>query len=146
MSPMRHQTTRKEGEATLSTATALLKKLSHLGIRVEASGERLKVHAPPGALTDDLRTVLAAHKQELLKLLRGERDESQQEHDENGRAPYLVLVNGRVGAEAHTKDEAVRAFEKAVRGIGPTETTVTVKLVDGEGKRLRVAYFPPWPG
>lgn len=146
MSSMRHQTTRKEGEATLSTATALLKKLSHLGIRVEASGERLKVHAPPGALTDDLRAALAAHKQELLKLLRGERNESQQAYDEGGRAPYRVLVNGRVGAEAHTKDEAVRVFDDAIRGIGPTETTVTVEIVDDEGKRLRVAYFPPWPG
>jgi len=133
------------------TAAELLSLFKRLGIRLEVHGGRLMVDVPKGVMTPEMREALAAHRDELMTILSPSRlleehDESQQEHDEDGRAPYLVLVNGRVGAEAHTKDEAVRAFDDAVRGIGSTETTVTVELVDDEGKRLRVAYFPPWPG
>lgn len=59
---------------------------------------------------------------------------------------YRVLVDGRAVAEVRCMADAERAFDDAVRGIGPTETTVTVELVDDEGKRLRVAHFPPWTG
>ncbi len=51
-------------------AVELLTELSMLGVVLEAKGERLKVDAPKGAVTVELREALMAHKAEVLVLLR----------------------------------------------------------------------------
>ncbi len=51
------------------TAVALLAELSSLGIRLAAEDGRLRVNAPKGALTDELKARIAARKSELLELL-----------------------------------------------------------------------------
>lgn len=48
---------------------ALLDHLCDLGIVVTADGDRLKVDAPAGALTDDLRAPLVERKAEILDYL-----------------------------------------------------------------------------
>ena len=53
-------------------ASLLLNDLHGRGIQVSANGDRLSADAPKGALTDELRQVLAAHKLEILALLGGE--------------------------------------------------------------------------
>ena len=50
-------------------ASQLLADLQRRGVRLAATGDRLSVDAPKGALTDELRQLLAAHKLELLALL-----------------------------------------------------------------------------
>jgi hypothetical protein len=79
------------------TAAELLSLFKHLGIRLEVHDGRLMVDAPKGVMTPELREALVAHRDELLAMLHPSRSseehgESQQEHDEGGRAPYLVLV------------------------------------------------------
>ncbi len=50
-------------------ATSLIETLSASGIRLSATDSMLKVDAPAGVLTAELKTELAAHKAELLALL-----------------------------------------------------------------------------
>ena len=52
-------------------AIALLSRLRELGIRIEAVGDRLRLRAPQGSLSDELRAALSRNKQELLFLLSG---------------------------------------------------------------------------
>lgn len=53
------------------SAAALLAELTALGATVQAVGEnRLRIEAPRGALTPELRSALAQQKRPLLNLLR----------------------------------------------------------------------------
>jgi hypothetical protein len=51
------------------TAEALLNCLAALDVRLTAAGARLRVEAPAGALTAELRAALVEHKVALLDLL-----------------------------------------------------------------------------
>lgn len=50
------------------TAIELLAQLRGRGVIIEAKGERLRVEAPKGAMTPELREALTAHKLEVLAL------------------------------------------------------------------------------
>ncbi len=52
------------------TVVELLLELHERGIELEVDGDRLRTRGPKGALTDQLRAQLAAHKQDVLKQLR----------------------------------------------------------------------------
>ncbi|MBI4491367.1 MAG: hypothetical protein HY690_01050 [Chloroflexi bacterium] len=51
------------------SATALLERLSTADVRLRVDGEHLRVNAPKGALTPELKAELLAHKPELLRIL-----------------------------------------------------------------------------
>jgi tubulysin polyketide synthase-like protein len=51
------------------SATMLLNDLQHLGVHVIANGDKLKVNAPKGVLTLEMRRRIAEQKAELLALL-----------------------------------------------------------------------------
>jgi hypothetical protein len=51
------------------TAAQLLSDLRDRGVELTSAGGKLRYGAPPGALTDDLRAAMQAHKAELLVLL-----------------------------------------------------------------------------
>jgi hypothetical protein len=48
----------------------ILSGLAARGVRISAVGDRLRVEAPSGVLTEELRQILADRKPELLKVLR----------------------------------------------------------------------------
>jgi hypothetical protein len=52
--------------------TELMAELDRLGIRIEARGDRLR-YAPRSAMTENLAKLLAAHKCELMAVLRRDR-------------------------------------------------------------------------
>ena len=52
------------------TAAELLAAVTALGATVEAVEDRLRIEAPPGVLTSELRSTLAEQKPALLALLR----------------------------------------------------------------------------
>ena len=52
------------------SAAALLAELTALGATVRAVEDRLRIEAPPGAVTPELRSALAEQKLALLTLLR----------------------------------------------------------------------------
>ncbi|MFP5265566.1 MAG: hypothetical protein ACLGJB_27065 [Blastocatellia bacterium] len=51
------------------TVMELIAELRGRGVVLEASGERLRVDAPKGAVTPDLRAALEAHKTKILEAL-----------------------------------------------------------------------------
>lgn len=51
------------------TAAVLLTELRNRGASIAVVGDRLRIDAPVGVLSADLRTALAAHKADLLRLL-----------------------------------------------------------------------------
>ncbi|MEU7592628.1 amino acid adenylation domain-containing protein [Streptomyces sp. NPDC039022] len=55
--------------------TALLERLARDGIRVAAKADRLAVSSPDGALTDDVKDTIRAHREEILQFLREYREE-----------------------------------------------------------------------
>ncbi|MBT9260213.1 MAG: hypothetical protein KM310_10780 [Clostridiales bacterium] len=122
------------------TAAELLRELHRRGVRITAHDGRFRCEAPRGTITPDLVEAMRQHKAELMRLL------ARLEHVPTVPTAYRILVDGRAVAEAHTKDEAVIAFDKTIHDIGPTENQVVVELVDGEGKKLRVGFLPPWRG
>lgn len=56
-------------------AVELFTELISRGVDLEVEGERLKVDAPKGAVTLELREALTTHKSEVLALLRAYDDE-----------------------------------------------------------------------
>ena len=55
------------------TASSLLSQLRELGVEIRSAGDdRLVIDAPKGAITPGLRSALAAHKSELLQILKAE--------------------------------------------------------------------------
>jgi amino acid adenylation domain-containing protein len=59
------------------TAVAFLRELRRRGVTVSVDGKELEVSAPKGALTSELRQQIAAHKSELINLLREASEEPQ---------------------------------------------------------------------
>jgi len=51
------------------TATELLTTLRHLGVTLAPDGDQLRVDAPAGVLTDELRQAMRTHKAALLDLV-----------------------------------------------------------------------------
>ena len=52
------------------TTDELVAEANRLGIALTSNGEKLRVEAPTGALTDELRQALGEHKTEILARLR----------------------------------------------------------------------------
>lgn len=53
------------------TTRELLQELERRGVTIQPNGERLRVEAPTGALTDELREELTARKVAVMALLSG---------------------------------------------------------------------------
>ncbi|CAN7362696.1 amino acid adenylation domain-containing protein [Pseudoduganella sp. LjRoot289] len=75
---------------------ALLLELNRLGIKLRLEGDELRVNAPQGALTGELRQLLREHKQAILPLLRSsgiaENPLPQLAPDAAGRAEPFALT------------------------------------------------------
>lgn len=57
------------------SAAALIQRLADAGVRLSPNGDRLRVQAPPGAVTPELRALIANRKGDLLaELDRGRHD------------------------------------------------------------------------
>lgn len=63
------------------TATQILDDLRGRAVALTSNGDRLKVDAPAGVLTDEDRQAIRDHKAELLALLRSGADENIEMHD-----------------------------------------------------------------
>jgi len=65
-------------------ATALVDDLTRRGVMLSAIGDRLRVNAPRGVVTPDIRAALTEHKRALLLLLAGQRPGSRWRESETG--------------------------------------------------------------
>ena len=82
-------------------ATELLVQLRSRGVLIEAAGDRLKVDAPKGAVTPELREALAEHKLEVLAFVTIAEDEIAwrvaamlPQVPSEGPIPFLVAKQG----------------------------------------------------
>jgi hypothetical protein len=76
------------------SALELLDTLSASGVRLWAEGGKLKLDAPRGAVTPELKERLAAHKPALLAALTAHTSE---DFDEPGARPGRELMAEQVG-------------------------------------------------
>lgn len=53
----------------MNAVTTILQTLAHRGVRIGISGDKLRVNAPPGILTDEDREALVRHKAGLVTAL-----------------------------------------------------------------------------
>lgn len=51
------------------TAIEIIEKLYDLGAEIRVNGDRLKIHAPTGAVTPEFKSVIAERKPEIIELL-----------------------------------------------------------------------------
>ena len=79
------------------TTIQLLQKLRGRGVTIDVVGNRLRLEAPKGAITDELRTALTQRKKEVLDLLKPYDDEIAWRIEEmlkqipnEGPLPFLV--------------------------------------------------------
>ena len=54
------------------TVAAVLKALYAAGVTLDLQGDKLRVAAPSGAMTDDLRQAIAQNKRALIEAITGE--------------------------------------------------------------------------
>ncbi len=116
-----------------ATAENLIRDLAGRGVRLTAHGDRLRVEAPAGTLTPELREMLAGAKPAILAALAG----GIREHlltlaGAEGIAPDLIhaLDGADVEACAGLADETLRAYVRALadadlreRGQRPADET-----------------------
>jgi len=85
------------------TAHELMRDLESASVRLQPRGERLRVEAPKGVLTQDQREGLKRYKSELLRLLDAEAsDEDAREYIEE-RAAIAEYHGGLSRAEAESE-------------------------------------------
>lgn len=87
-------------------ATELLARLRDLGVEYEVCGEKLRLNAPPGAVSEELRATLREHKQEIVRRLQVEEAE---ERFRAGKSVVIIwsgVLNEKVALVA--KEEAKR--------------------------------------
>lgn len=72
------------------TARELLARLAALDVLIEPAGDKLRVDAPKGVLTDELWSLIRAHKAELLRLLSA--GEAGQVEAVSSPAPRITLA------------------------------------------------------
>lgn len=80
------------------TPQALLDELKQLNVKVSLNGDRLRLEAPAGVLTPDLREKIRQHKTELAALLRKLKEE---------QAKQLLEEQGWVAIYSETLGETV---------------------------------------
>lgn len=96
------------------TAVALLRELRQRGATVAVIGDRLRIEAPAGRLTPELKTELSVRKPELLALLT---DRGETTLDDGN--PVAVLLTGTViGAVWLVADADVIAEYPDIRASG----------------------------
>src|SRR5260370_172635 len=102
------------------TAHDLLSELREKGVEVKTSGDdRLVIDAPKGTINEDLRKALAAHKKDLIQILKAE-ETSKVSEAQAAEPPELVRTAQQGTAkpvvapsEPHTEDAiAARAAEE----------------------------------
>ena len=91
-------------------ALELYRDLTARGVNLEAQGELLKVDAPAGVLTDELRAALKEFKPKLLKFLSRSHEDPQEVPERESVArwagPGLVKIRDPFTGEWHEWPEA----------------------------------------
>jgi amino acid adenylation domain-containing protein len=113
-------------------AADLLSRLESLGVNLVADGERLRVNAARGQLTDDLKAAIAAHKPALLALLaeRTGRQPQAVPRIPRGGPPPLSFFQERLWVLNRLEPESTDYnLVAAWRSAGPVDTARVVEAI-----------------
>ncbi|MEM9174224.1 MAG: thioester reductase domain-containing protein [Myxococcota bacterium] len=91
--------------------TALLARLESLDVRLQVDGEQLRVNAPKGALTDELKTALREHKATIVALISG------------GRAPETEAGATEREPTTEWSRDVHLAADLAIADVAPSDPT-----------------------
>ncbi len=99
------------------TTSALIQRLVSTGIHLSTEGGRLRVEAPPGAITAELRALLANRKADLIEAMSGTRGHLLALAESEGVAVSLVhdLSDADVCACSGFPDTVLCAYLHAMR-------------------------------
>ncbi len=113
------------------TARNLLSELREKGVEVKTSGDdRLVIDAPKGAITTELRSALAAHKVELLQILKSE---------QQPQAPALIAPEPSE-PKTHAPEVAAAPIvsTRPVDGDDPPAGLATAEIKQLEAELIRL--------
>ncbi len=134
---------------------SLLAHLDSLGVRLTADGERLRVTAAPGSLSDECKALIGEHKPQLLVLLAARSDGAEGEYPVSFAQRRLWFLDQlepgnsayHLGA-AHGIDSTVdvAAMESALNDVLRRQSALRTvfRAVDGEPMQV-VRPFQPIP-
>ena len=133
---------------TRDPAAAILTEARAYGIQLVADGSRLRIGAPDGALTAVFRAKILAHKPEVLALLRGDAENSDEAYRRAvaaWRVEFMTLL-----ARAHGYPDEAHRVALDVLGRQPAgwdfrvgKDVIVIEM--GEGMEVRVHRLPqPW--
>src|SRR6266850_1661420 len=124
------------------TAHELLAQLREKGVEVKTSGEdRLVIDAPRGAITDELRSALAAHKAELMQILKAEQAESKPVvlDSEVAASPLSApSISEQPRAKVPPPDESVLVAASTAEEINQLQTELMRLRTEEEARRAEV--------
>ncbi len=141
--------------------TELLNRLRHRGIRFWAEGDRLRYSAPKGALTEDLRSELAACKKDVVTWMRrmqAERDVPLQRIARDAELPLSLsqqrlwfLEQFEPGTTAFHLPEAVRltgrldvpAMRQSLREVARRHESLRTTFTAVEGRPVQAIAAEP---
>jgi hypothetical protein len=131
-----------------SPAAAVLAEARAYGIQLVAEGSRLRIGAPDGALTAGFRAKIIAHKPELLALLRGEADSSDEAYRRAvaaWRAEFMTLLAHARGYPDEVIRAALEVLGRQAAGCDSRVGKDVIVIEMGEGMEVRLHRLPqPW--
>jgi hypothetical protein len=114
------------------SAHEILQELRNLGARLEARGDRLRINAPGGTITPELKAKLAEKKAEILKRL--ELEESMRRLEAAGIC-IAVWEDGSMRIVI-TEAETLNAIDDGGVIYSPSDMYHYVQLTQREGRML----------
>jgi len=115
-------------------ARNLLSELREKGVEVKTSGDdRLVIDAPKGAITPELRNALAAHKVELLQILKSEQQAQAPTPSapEVAEAPIASKQIDEEGSHASLATEEIKQLEAELMRLRTEEQTRRAEFESG---------------
>lgn len=124
------------------TAHELLSQLREKGVEVKTSGDdRLVIDAPRGTITEELRSALAAHKAELLQILKAERAERERAVADSEIAASLLSapsVSEQPRAKVPARDENELVAASTAKEVNQLQSELMRLRTEEEARRAEV--------
>lgn len=114
---------------------ALRRRLEGMGVKLVDAGGRLRVEAPPGALSDELKQAIRRHKDALLALIRLGEPPAPARDDASERRGFL--------AEMHRHGVRVRLDAGRPVPIGPASARL-LRMIETHKEWLRGELSRPY--
>jgi hypothetical protein len=118
------------------SAVLLFRDLVRRGVRFAAHDDRLVIDAPRGVLNDAVKAALAAHKPEMMKLVRDRRPLAEVAAD---RLP-LIRFTVRETGNTRRDFDLVSRIRQVIEEFQPGGNRIYLRIVTLDGRRVTVEW------